>query len=408
MPNVLCARQRAAQAREFARGRGPLSEAARGSAAATLAEAVALLDAVAPHAELASPASPPSESESANRIAFRRDAADARREVETAMADAGEALGDLVSWRHRLGVDRPARYPASPLAALALVVLAVLVESGVNASLLRNLSDHGVLGGWGMALLAGLANVGLGLVGGAVGLRNLSAPTLAARIGGAILTAACVGGALAASLALALLRLQAETTASSGVPGAPGVPAWFEGGVLAFVGVGVLAWALAKGRAGIDDPVPGLGRRDRAWRRALEDLDEALTDARTDIEALASRHAPAPARLPPEASQAFDRARDARMRAGEASAASELAESALRSLSGREGDDALDPAPIDLAVLDRAERGARTRLAALDVAARARRDGFDAEVRAMLEGFESARSGLTARAAQAGVLGQVS
>lgn len=210
-------------------------------------------------------------------LAVDRSVANARRELQARCRDER-------AFRHRLRLDREARYPSSRLLHLGVVGLLVLIESVLNMGFFAASSALGLLGGFLVAVGVSLANAGSGLVAGFLAFRHLHARSPWLRAAAAFSAAAYVAGAVVFNLAVAHFR---DLGSGQDAAGAALVDALRQplgmstvSAGLFILGVVVSAVAVWHGYT-LDDPCPGYGEVVRARRRAAEGSAEAEQSLRS-------------------------------------------------------------------------------------------------------------------------------
>ncbi len=113
--------------------------------------------------------------------------ADCLREEKTRLADL-----DAFKAEHRL--MRDAHYPSSPLLAIGILSILIIVEAGINGILFADSSDQGLFGGWLEALVLAIANVGAAFLFGRAVLPQLHRRGAGQKAGALVL---CLAGAAA-------------------------------------------------------------------------------------------------------------------------------------------------------------------------------------------------------------------
>lgn len=92
--------------------------------------------------------------------------------------------------REHGGVTRPARYEDEPWLPGAVMAGLVVIEALANAALFMQAVDGGFLQALVLAVIFGAVNVALGFVGGIIGLRLITAPSLSGKAVGVVSSAA--------------------------------------------------------------------------------------------------------------------------------------------------------------------------------------------------------------------------
>ena len=75
---------------------------------------------------------------------------------------------DVDKFKKEHGLRREAVYKASKLVTFAMILAALVIETGLNSSLLADASDFGLFGGASLAAIISVINISLGLVAGLV------------------------------------------------------------------------------------------------------------------------------------------------------------------------------------------------------------------------------------------------
>lgn len=219
------------------------------------------------------------------RLALRLAEARIGDTVREARDRAARAKADLVGFRARQGLDRDADYPDSRVLAIGLLLAAALFEAIFSATLFVHDADGGYAQAAAVALGLGGSNVLLGVLAGYVGMRQLQRREPVLKLTGAAALAVFAGLGLALNVFAARYR---ESLAAGEETGRPLLQLSRselfglitpEAVVLLMLGVGVWMFSAGKGFAGLDDPFPGYGGRDRFAKAAAEDYEALRIDA---------------------------------------------------------------------------------------------------------------------------------
>lgn len=127
-----------------------------------------------------------------------------------------ETRRNLSYFRRRHGLNRSASYRESPLLFWAILIGVLVLESFVNAFLLRRIAEQGWVGGAVLAAIISAVNIILGIVAGLVGWRLLGHRFPPQRILGLFATIFAHGAALLWNLYAAHFREVAEAAANAG------------------------------------------------------------------------------------------------------------------------------------------------------------------------------------------------
>ncbi|WP_158915929.1 hypothetical protein [Caulobacter sp. S45] len=130
-----------------------------------------------------------------------------------------ETQRDLNYFRRRHGLNRAASYRQSTLLPFAILVGAFVLESFVNAFLLRRISEQGWVGGVVLAGVISLVNISLGVMGGGVGWRLVGHRFNLQRTIGWTVTVAALVLAFFWNIYAAHFREVAEQAADAGTSG---------------------------------------------------------------------------------------------------------------------------------------------------------------------------------------------
>ena len=210
-----------------------------------------------------------------------------------------ETQRDLNYFRRRHGLHRAASYRESTLLPFAVLVGAFVLESFVNAFLLRRVSEQGWVGGVVLAGVISLVNISLGVVGGGVGWRLAGHRFTLQRVIGWSVTVGALVLAFFWNIYAAHFREVAEaaintgTTGQAGSVGAQamdalahirrhgilGLTSLFSWGLFA---LGLLVH-LAASREAWDDMADrywDYRRYDRAYRVARTDYEDTVAEAK--------------------------------------------------------------------------------------------------------------------------------
>ncbi|MES2835566.1 MAG: hypothetical protein V4707_12750 [Pseudomonadota bacterium] len=240
---------------------------------------------------------------------------DNRRELVTLRATDLQAGLNLKAFAARNNLLHPARIKDDLIVPISSLAVMFVAESLINGFVLAEVSDQGVMGG---AIIAGLisaVNIGLGLMSGLLGWRNLFHVKLWRRIAGGALAAFILMAALAFNLLAAHFREAAELMAAgeaadismaqlnaatiqhiglAGLFGLTSPLAW----ALLVIGGAIHVVATKEGYEDLADPYWGYGRQARLARDASAAYDEALEELRhkarigaEEIEGAARRNA---------------------------------------------------------------------------------------------------------------------
>jgi hypothetical protein len=228
-----------------------------------------------------------------------------------------ETQRDLNYFRRRHGLNRAASYRESTLLPFAILVGAFVLESFVNAFLLRRISEQGWVGGVVLAGVISLVNISLGVFGGGVGWRLAGHKFPLQRAIGWAVTVGALVLAFFWNIYAAHFREVAEAAADAGTQstlaghavdalahikahGILGLTSLFSWGLFA---LGLLVH-LAASREAWDDMADrywDYRRYDRAYRIARLDYEDtvaeakaaALEESREVLAALEETYAPA-------------------------------------------------------------------------------------------------------------------
>src|SRR5882672_6358148 len=172
---------------------------------------------------------------------------------------------------------------------VASLTLLILFESVLNAFLLQELQENGLIGGLVLAATVGLANVMLGLGTGYLGWRLMIHVTWSRRLLGCLLTVLFMAGALALHLALGDLREAITHDVKAQIdflvilkPSRWLAYTSIQPFVLFAVGIATFVVAALKGRGGtwgVVSPYFGHDTLDRRFREA----DRAFEDAKANL-----------------------------------------------------------------------------------------------------------------------------
>jgi hypothetical protein len=199
---------------------------------------------------------------------------------------ARERYQDLQDFKHEHMLKREATYHPIILA-FGVCAIAFVGETAVNAALFAEVSRWGLAGGAMNAMTLSLPNIVLGLAAGFWGMRARQHIRPLIHHTGTIVTVITLSSALAWNLYVGHFRLFAErlshTRQELRLSDWQGVRAQIVNDPLApfassqavalmFVGLIVVAIALADGLDGFSDRYPGFARVDRRYRRALKDV----------------------------------------------------------------------------------------------------------------------------------------
>ena len=141
-------------------------------------------------------------------------------------------LADLDAFKAEHGLTRDAHYPSSPLLAIGILSILIIVEAGINGVLFAGSSDQGLFGGWLEALVLSISNVGAAFLLGRVVLPQLHRRGAGQKAGASFL---CLAGA-AAILAINLIGAHYRDFKSEAVPNPASTAAPKQEAVLALGG----------------------------------------------------------------------------------------------------------------------------------------------------------------------------
>jgi hypothetical protein len=109
-------------------------------------------------------------------------------------------LAELERFQTENRISRSANYPDSPLLAVGILAILVLVEACINGVLFADSSDNGLLGGWLEAMALAITNVGVAFLVGYIVLPQVNRRSLAAKGGAALLAFAGIAALMAVNL----------------------------------------------------------------------------------------------------------------------------------------------------------------------------------------------------------------
>jgi len=207
-----------------------------------------------------------------------------------------ETRRNLSYFRRRHGLNRSASYRESPILFWAVLIGVLVIESFINAFLLRRIAEQGWVGGAVLAAVISAVNILLGILAGLVGWRLLGHRFPPQRILGLFVTLFAHAAALLWNLYVAHFREVAELATGSGAGvditayaldtlghirnnGWFGLNSLFSWGLFA----AGLAIHLIMAREAWDDMADrywDYRRFDLAYRRARGDYEEAVADAK--------------------------------------------------------------------------------------------------------------------------------
>ena len=207
-----------------------------------------------------------------------------------------ETRRNLSYFRRRHGLNRSASYRESPILFWAILIGVLVIESFVNAFLLRRIAEQGWVGGAVLAAVISAVNILLGILAGLVGWRLLGHRFPPQRILGLFVTIFAHGAALLWNLYVAHFREVAEaaTNAGAGVDitayaldtlghirntGWFGLNSLFSWGLFA-AGIAIHLIMAREAWDDMADRYWDYRRYDLAYRRARGDYEEAVADAK--------------------------------------------------------------------------------------------------------------------------------
>ncbi len=242
-----------------------------------------------------------------------------RTEIEGVRKRAQTAISELNAFKLRHGRESDAKIPDSPVLALGILAVLVVVETLINALFLGLNLEGGIFQGFSYAILISILNVvALGFVA-AWGLRRTRHVSPGVKASGAGVLITVITAAFALNLLFAHYREAVERDAElpAGAAVLDGAAArnaagaqepcsaiaradsralclflespFVLGGFYAYLllMVGLLMFAAgAIDWFKLDDPYPGYGARERHWRAAKEALDDEHQDLSKEIGAI--------------------------------------------------------------------------------------------------------------------------
>ncbi len=116
------------------------------------------------------------------------------------MREERSRLAELERFQTENRISRSANYPESPLLAIGILAILVLVEACINGVLFADSSDNGLLGGWLEAMALAITNVGVAFLVGYIVLPQVNRRSLAAKAAAALLAFAGVAALMAVNL----------------------------------------------------------------------------------------------------------------------------------------------------------------------------------------------------------------
>ncbi len=144
-------------------------------------------------------------------------------------------LADLENFKADNALKRDAHYPSSPLLAVGILSVLILLEAGINGVLFADSSDQGLFGGWLEAMVLSITNVGAAFLFGRMVLPQLHRRGFLSRAGAILLAFAGAAALIAVNLVgahyrdfkaeIASLETSAPAALKEGAPlGAPKPP----------------------------------------------------------------------------------------------------------------------------------------------------------------------------------------
>jgi hypothetical protein len=211
-------------------------------------------------------------------------------DLDLAHVDRQRGLRELRAFEEDSGLaPLSAIYGQDTAMFVASLALLILFESVLNAFLLQELQENGLIGGLILAATVGLANVLLGLGTGYLGWRLMIHVTWSRRLLGCLLTVLFMAGALALHLALGDLREAITHDVKAQIdflvilkPARWLAYTSIQPFVLFAVGIATFVIAALKGRGGtwgVVSPYFGHDTLDRRFREA----DRAFEDAKANL-----------------------------------------------------------------------------------------------------------------------------
>lgn len=121
-------------------------------------------------------------------------------ELANRLREERSRLAELERFRAENRISRSANYPESPLLAIGVLAILVLVEACINGVLFADSSDNGLLGGWLEAMALAITNVGVAFLVGYIVLPQVNRRSLVAKGCAALLAFAGVVALMAVNL----------------------------------------------------------------------------------------------------------------------------------------------------------------------------------------------------------------
>jgi len=229
---------------------------------------------------------------------FGRELKRARRRWEEAKTNEERALERLERFVERNNLDRDADdKPFSK--ALALMLVAFLIDGIANATLFAGASEMGLLGGLVIAFALSAVNIAVGFIVGLWGVRNAFHINIGWRVAGGIVIVLGLSFGLFLNLFVAHFRDVAEASIAAANSGAASAVVSVEridtspvldkmlsnplalhtllSYLLLASGLIVFIVGVKEGYDGFGDPYPGYGAKSASWKKAkkkFEDIDQ--------------------------------------------------------------------------------------------------------------------------------------
>jgi hypothetical protein len=213
---------------------------------------------------------------------------------QSAIEGARERLADAFRWRARFRevnrVEHPAQAFEGWVRFVALTVVLIVLEAGMNAYLFSQGNEFGLLGGLLAAVIVSVVNVGWSTLSG-FSARSINRRNLLIRLFGLIVILSWLAFAVTLNLVVAHFRDGLESgvtwrqSAEAAIPAFlanPIVLASVESWLLAAIGMLISVLAFLKGWHA-DDPYPGYGRVERMVGSARQVYVTELTEALADL-----------------------------------------------------------------------------------------------------------------------------
>ena len=116
------------------------------------------------------------------------------------LRDERNRLADLERFKADHHLNREAHYPSSPVLAIGILLMLILVEACVNGVFFAASSDQGLFGGWIEAFVLSLTNVGVAFLIGQLVLPQLNRRGVFSRLGAIAASLASIGILIAVNL----------------------------------------------------------------------------------------------------------------------------------------------------------------------------------------------------------------